>query len=109
MLDDIHAAREHGDLQSGPFAAIADKLEPTLGKFGLTRFGEAGEPFDPIRHEALMHTQAELPAARRTRPRSSPCSSPATVRASRSSAGPRRGRRPAVTTPAAQDHISTAD
>ena len=62
VLDDIHAAREHGDLQSGPFAAIADKFEQILGKFGLTRFGEAGEPFDPSRHEALMHTQAELPA-----------------------------------------------
>ena len=61
VLDDIHAAREHGDLQTGPFAAIADKLEGILGRFGLTRFGEPGEPFDPMRHEALMHTQAELP------------------------------------------------
>ncbi|HEY7718473.1 MAG TPA: nucleotide exchange factor GrpE [Pedococcus sp.] len=61
VLDDIHAAREHGDLQSGPFSSIADKLEQTLTKFGLTRFGEAGEAFDPMRHEALMHTQAELP------------------------------------------------
>lgn len=61
VLDDIHGAREHGDLQGGPFAAIAEKLENTLGKLGLTRFGEAGEPFDPMLHEALMHTQAELP------------------------------------------------
>jgi molecular chaperone GrpE len=61
VLDDIHAAREHGDLQSGPFASIAEKLEQTLTKFGLTRFGETGETFDPMRHEALMHTQAELP------------------------------------------------
>ncbi|MDF2091472.1 nucleotide exchange factor GrpE [Knoellia sp. 3-2P3] len=61
VLDDIHAAREHGDLQSGPFASIAEKLEQTLTRFGLTRFGEAGETFDPMRHEALMHTQAELP------------------------------------------------
>ena len=27
VLDDIHAAREHGDLTEGPFSAIADKLE----------------------------------------------------------------------------------
>ncbi len=53
-LDDIHAAREHGDLV-GPFAAIADKLEATLGKYGLERFGAKGEQFDPMRHEALMH------------------------------------------------------
>lgn len=56
VLDDIHAAREHGDLVDGPFAAIADKLETTLGKFGLTRFGASGEVFDPNVHEALMHT-----------------------------------------------------
>ncbi len=61
VLDDIHAAREHGDLQSGPFASIAEKLEQTLTRFGLTRFGDVGEPFDPMRHEALMHTQADLP------------------------------------------------
>ena len=56
VLDDIHAAREHGDLADGPFAAIADKLESTLGKFGLERYGAAGEQFDPTLHEALMHT-----------------------------------------------------
>lgn len=61
VLDDIHAAREHGDLASGPFASIADKLEQTLTRFGLSRFGDVGEPFDPMLHEALMHTQAELP------------------------------------------------
>ncbi|NHI20173.1 nucleotide exchange factor GrpE [Phycicoccus endophyticus] len=55
VLDDIHAAREHGDLGEGPFAAIADKLESTLGRYGLSRFGVKGEPFDPQEHEALMH------------------------------------------------------
>ena len=39
VLDDIQAAREHGDLDGGPFAAIADKLENTLGRYGLVRFG----------------------------------------------------------------------
>ncbi len=55
VLDDIQAARDHGDLVEGPFAAIADKLEATLGKYGLIRFGAKGEPFDPMVHEALMH------------------------------------------------------
>ena len=55
VLDDIQAARDHGDLVEGPFAAIADKLESTLGKYGLVRFGAKGEAFDPMRHEALMH------------------------------------------------------
>ena len=56
VLDDIDAARTHGDLTEGPFAAIADKLEASLGKFGLERFGAVGETFDPMHHEALMHT-----------------------------------------------------
>ena len=65
-LDDLHAAREHGDL-TGPFAAIADKLEGALGRYGLSRFGAKGEEFDPQQHEALMHApwpadDAELPA-----------------------------------------------
>ena len=66
VLDDIHLARQHGDLVEGPFASIADKLEATLGKFGLVRYGEVGAEFDPMVHEALMHTawdadNAELP------------------------------------------------
>ena len=60
VLDDVHLARQHGDLESGPFAAIADKLESVLARFGLSRFGEPGETFDPTVHEALMHTEAEL-------------------------------------------------
>jgi molecular chaperone GrpE len=60
VLDDLHLARQHGDLDGGPFAAIADKLEAVLARFGLERFGEVGEPFDPTVHEALMHTEADL-------------------------------------------------
>ncbi len=54
ILDDLDRAREHGDL-SGPFASMADALVATLGKFGLTAFGEKGDPFDPTRHEAVAH------------------------------------------------------
>ncbi len=61
VLDDIHMARQAGDLTGGPFAAIADKLESTLGRFGVERVGEAGQEFDPTVHEALMHVEAELP------------------------------------------------
>lgn len=60
VLDDVHLARQHGDLESGPFAAIAEKLESVLGRFGLQRYGDPGETFDPTVHEALMHTEAEL-------------------------------------------------
>ena len=61
VLDDIHMARQAGDLADGPFSSIADKLEAILGKFGVERVGAAGEEFDPNVHEALMHVQAELP------------------------------------------------
>ena len=60
VLDDVHLARQHGDLEGGPFAAIAEKLEAVLTRFGLARYGEPGETFDPAVHEALIHTQAEL-------------------------------------------------
>lgn len=55
VLDDVQLARQHGDLDGTPFAAIAEKLEAVLGRFGLARYGEAGEPFDPAVHDALLH------------------------------------------------------
>ncbi|ROS72081.1 nucleotide exchange factor GrpE [Cellulomonas sp. PhB143] len=59
VLDDIERARTHGEL-TGPFVAISEKLEGALAKFGIERFGEVGEEFDPNVHEALMHrTDAE--------------------------------------------------
>jgi len=55
VLDDVDLARQHGELTDGPFAAIAEKLEAALGRFGWERYGATGEPFDPNHHEALMH------------------------------------------------------
>lgn len=54
VFDDIDAARTHGDLEDGPFAAIAKKLDETLTKQGLVRFGEVGDAFDPQVHEAVL-------------------------------------------------------
>ncbi len=59
VLDDIELARQHGDLEGGPFAAISEKLESVLGRFGLTRYGQSGEHFDPVVHEALMHSHSD--------------------------------------------------
>ncbi|GAA1173627.1 nucleotide exchange factor GrpE [Ornithinimicrobium humiphilum] len=62
VMDDIHSARQHGDLAEGtPLRAIADKLEGTLEKFGVRRVGEVGDVFDPNVHEALMHMPADAP------------------------------------------------
>ncbi|WP_418275724.1 nucleotide exchange factor GrpE [Isoptericola jiangsuensis] len=55
VLDDIERARQHDEL-SGPMAAIAEKLDASLTKFGVERFGTVGEEFDPTVHEALMHS-----------------------------------------------------
>jgi molecular chaperone GrpE len=54
-LDDIDRAAEHGDL-TGPFQTVASGLLTTLTNVGLERFGQAGDPFDPQVHEALVHT-----------------------------------------------------
>ncbi|MDQ1647769.1 MAG: molecular chaperone GrpE, partial [Cryptosporangiaceae bacterium] len=55
VLDDIDRARAHGDL-TGAFAAVAEQLQNNLNKLGLTPFGEVGDVFDPMYHEAVMHT-----------------------------------------------------
>ncbi|AEG45475.1 nucleotide exchange factor GrpE [Isoptericola variabilis] len=55
VLDDIERAKQHAEL-SGPMAAIAEKIDATLAKFGVERFGAVGEEFDPTVHEALMHS-----------------------------------------------------
>ncbi len=54
-LDDIGRARDHGDLE-GPFKAVAEALETTLESAGLERYGSMGEAFDPLVHDALMHS-----------------------------------------------------
>ncbi len=54
VLDDIDAARQHGDLEDGPFAAIAAKLENALKTYGLERIDATGVEFDPTIHEALI-------------------------------------------------------
>jgi molecular chaperone GrpE len=57
VLDDLDRAAAHGDL-TGPLKAVADKLEAALTKLGLSSFGEVGDPFDPSRHEAVMHGES---------------------------------------------------
>jgi molecular chaperone GrpE len=57
VLDDIGRAREHGELEGG-FKSVAEALEAGVGKLGLERFGEPGEPFDPAVHEAMTHSHS---------------------------------------------------
>lgn len=55
VLDDIGRADEHGELVGG-FKAVADALIAELDKFGLEKYAEAGEEFDPQIHDAVFHT-----------------------------------------------------
>ncbi|WP_213576739.1 nucleotide exchange factor GrpE [Rhodococcus sp. USK13] len=55
VLDDLDRARSHGDLDSGPLKAVADKLTGALTSLGLSEFGAEGDPFDPSLHEAVQH------------------------------------------------------
>jgi len=54
-LDDIARAQSHGELTGG-FKAVADQLEAITTKLGLTKFADVNVPFDPMIHEALIHT-----------------------------------------------------
>jgi molecular chaperone GrpE len=55
VLDDLDRARSHGDPDSGPLKAVADKLTGALTSLGLSEFGAEGDPFDPSLHEAVQH------------------------------------------------------
>jgi len=58
VLDDVQSAREHDELNGG-FKAVAEEIERVTSKYGLQTFGEAGDPFDPHIHEALLHAHAD--------------------------------------------------
>ena len=55
VLDDLDRARSHGDLESGPLKSVADKLATVLEGLGLSGFGDEGDEFDPVLHEAVQH------------------------------------------------------
>ena len=72
---------------------MAEQLTTALGKFGLTAFGEKGDPFDPTRHEAVAHqTSADV-----TEPTCVAGHAPGLpARRAAAAAGTGRGRRPGV-------------
>lgn len=53
-LDDIDRIREHSEMDES-FKAVAAKIDKAFEKFGVEKFGEKGEEFDPTRHEAILH------------------------------------------------------
>lgn len=53
-LDDIDRIREHSEMDDS-FKAVATKIDKAFEKFGVEKFGEKGEDFDPTRHDAILH------------------------------------------------------
>ena len=57
VLDDIGRARSHGELEGG-FKSVGEALESLVAKLGMRQFGQAGDAFDPLRHEAIAHEES---------------------------------------------------
>lgn len=53
-LDDIDRIREHSEMDDS-FKAVATKIDKAFEKFGVEKFGEKGEDFDPTKHDAVLH------------------------------------------------------
>lgn len=53
-LDDIDRIREHSEMDDS-FKAVATKIDKAFEKFGVEKFGEKGEEFDPTKHDAVLH------------------------------------------------------
>jgi len=67
VLDDIERAQSHGELTGG-FKAVADQIEATTERIGLTKYGKEGDLFDPQIHEALLHdTSPDVTASTATK------------------------------------------
>ncbi len=54
VLDNIDRAREAGELEGG-FKGVSEQLTRIVEGLGLTRYGDPGDAFDPLLHEALSH------------------------------------------------------
>lgn len=53
-LDDIDRIREHSEMDES-FKAVSAKIDKVFEKFGVEKFGEKGEDFDPTKHDAILH------------------------------------------------------
>ena len=53
-LDDIDRIRQNAEMDDS-FKAVATKIDKAFEKFGVEKFGEKGEDFDPTKHDAILH------------------------------------------------------
>jgi molecular chaperone GrpE len=62
IVDDLERALGHADADASTIVAgveaLHDRAVAGLARLGYRRFGEPGEKFDPVRHEAVGSTDA---------------------------------------------------
>ncbi|HVZ76071.1 MAG TPA: nucleotide exchange factor GrpE [Candidatus Paceibacterota bacterium] len=66
VLDSFEMSAKHSDLSpdkagNKELSVLHKQLLSTIDRMGIKRFGEAGEPFDPKKHEALREVEVESP------------------------------------------------
>lgn len=65
VVDDLDRALDHatGDTDSliAGIRAVRDRAQETLAQLGFPRFDDVGEPFDPLRHEAVGVIDSDVP------------------------------------------------
>jgi molecular chaperone GrpE len=68
VVDDLERALAFADGNSGPLAegvrAVYEHAISLLVRLGFHRFDDHGEPFDPVRHEAVGAIEADAPPGR---------------------------------------------
>jgi molecular chaperone GrpE len=66
VVDNLERATEHGAGEQGPLVdglrAVLAQAHLVLARLGFPRFDPVGEPFDPMRHEAIGVIPADAPA-----------------------------------------------
>jgi molecular chaperone GrpE len=65
VVDDLERALDHVDGEGDAFAtgvrAVYEQALRVLERLGFPRFDDIGQPFDPVRHEALGAVESDAP------------------------------------------------
>lgn len=77
-LDDIDRIREHSEMDDS-FKAVANKIDKAFEKFGVEKFGEKGEDFDPTKHDAIRTSRIRMPRRKPSTPWWKPATASATA------------------------------
>jgi molecular chaperone GrpE len=66
VVDNLELALQHAGPDAGAIAegvrAVYEQALGVLGRLGFSRFDDVGEPFEPLRHEAVGAVDSDSPA-----------------------------------------------